>query len=94
MEVKDLKAQINFRHEHCPNGQQKEKAQIHTFFKRKKKNLINKKWIKKEFSIINLSTLFCTEKPKEASFGVNPDPVHDLYKKKTMRNIHNQEGLE
>ena len=30
MEVKDLEAQINFRHEHFPNGQQKEKAQIHT----------------------------------------------------------------
>lgn len=34
--------------------------------------------MKKEFSIINLSTFFCTKKPKEASFGVNP--VHDLYK--------------
>ena len=32
MEVKDLEAQINFRHEHFPNAQQKEKAQIHTFF--------------------------------------------------------------
>lgn len=30
MEVKDLEAQINFQHENFPNGQQKEKAQIHT----------------------------------------------------------------
>ena len=52
-----------------------------TLFFKEKKNLINKKWIKKEFSIINLSTFFCTKKPKETSFGVNPDPVHDLYKK-------------
>ena len=52
-----------------------------TLFLKEKKNLINKKWIKKEFSIINLSTFFCTKKPKETSFGVNPDPVRDLYKK-------------
>ena len=32
MEVKDLEAQINFRYKNFPNGQQKEKAQIHTFF--------------------------------------------------------------
>ena len=49
-----------------------------TLFFKEKKNLINKKWIKKEFSVINLSTFLCTKKPKEASFGVNP--VHDLYK--------------
>ena len=72
MEVKDLEAQINFRYKNFPNGQQKEKAQIHTFFK-EKKNLINKKWIKNEFS-----TFLRTKKPKEASFGVNP--VHDLYR--------------
>ena len=81
MEVKDLEAQINFRHEHFPKRSTERKSPNPHFFFKRKKNLINKKWIKKEFSIINLSTFFCTKKPKETSFGVNPDPVHDLYKK-------------
>ena len=44
-----------------------------TLFFKEKKNLINKKWIKNEFS-----TFLRTKKQKEASFGVNP--VHDLYR--------------
>ena len=72
MEVKDLEAQINsgIKTSQTVNRKKKPKS---TLFLKKKKNLINKKWIKNEFS-----TFLRTKKPKEASFGVNP--VHDLYR--------------